>query len=142
VKKKNISNYSSRIIENKILNDDNFNTTIKNLKKKNKKIVLCHGTFDIVHPGHIRHLIYAKKLGDILIASTTGDKYVEKKTYGTFVPEKLRVKNLASLEFVDYTFIDKNKTPLKSINKIKPNYFVKGYEYKKLNTRKKNCRKK
>ena len=133
MKKKSISNYSSRIIENKILNDDNLNTTIKNLKKKNKKIVLCHGTFDIVHPGHIRHLIYAKKLGDILIASTTGDKYVEKKTYGTFVPEKLRVKNLASLEFVDYTFIDKNKTPLKSINKIKPNYFVKGYEYKKLN---------
>ena len=47
-------------------------------RKKKKKTVLCHGTFDIVHPGHIRHLMYAKEKGDILIASLTADKYITK----------------------------------------------------------------
>ena len=40
---------------------------IINKRKNNKKTVLCHGTFDIVHPGHIRHLMYAKEKGDILV---------------------------------------------------------------------------
>ena len=133
MKNNSTSNYFSKIIDKKIITYKNLSSFIKDLKKKNKKIVLCHGTFDIVHPGHIRHLIYAKKLGDILIASATGDKHVVKKTYGTFVPESLRVKNLASLEFVDYAFIDQNETPINSINIIKPDFFVKGYEYKKLN---------
>jgi cytidyltransferase-like protein len=41
---------------------------------RKKKIVMCHGTFDVVHPGHIRQLIYAKSKGDVLIVSLTVDK--------------------------------------------------------------------
>lgn len=40
---------------------------IKELKKQGKKIVLCHGVFDLVHPGHIIHFQEAKKLGDVLV---------------------------------------------------------------------------
>ena len=49
--------------------------TLKFLKKKflkfprKKKIALCHGVFDIVHPGHLRHLIYTKKKAEFLIVS-------------------------------------------------------------------------
>ena len=50
---------------------------LKKIKKKllgKKKMILCHGVFDVVHPGHIRHLIYAKTKADILIVSVTADK--------------------------------------------------------------------
>jgi rfaE bifunctional protein kinase chain/domain/rfaE bifunctional protein nucleotidyltransferase chain/domain len=94
-----------------------------------KKIAMCHGTFDLVHPGHIRHLIYAKNKADVLIVSITSDKHVIKKKDGTYIPENLRAENLAALEFVDYVFIDYNYTPINSIKKIKPNFFIKGYDY-------------
>ena len=98
-------------------------------KKPDKTVVMCHGTFDIVHPGHIRHLIYAKQQGDILIASCTADKYIEKGKDKPFIPEELRARNLAALEMVDYIIIDQNKTPVENIRLIKPNLFVKGFEY-------------
>ena len=97
--------------------------------KNNKKIAMCHGTFDLVHPGHIRHLIYAKNEADVLIVSITSDKHVIKKKDGTYIPENLRAENLAALEFVDYVFIDYNHTPINSIKKIKPDFFIKGYDY-------------
>ena len=78
---------------------------------------MCHGTFDLVHPGHIRHLIYAKNEADVLIVSITSDKHVIKKKDGTYIPENLRAENLAALEFVDYVFIDYNHTPINSIKK-------------------------
>ena len=114
-------------IENKIKNPDKLITEIK--KNKNKKIVMCHGNFDIVHPGHIRHLSYAKSNGDILIVSITADKFIKKGIYRPHVSERLRALNLASLEFVDYVVIDNNLTPIKLIKKLKPNIFAKGIEY-------------
>ena len=50
---------------------------IGNFQRK-KKIVLCHGVFDIVHPGHIRHLEHARSQADIMIVSCTGDKFINK----------------------------------------------------------------
>ncbi len=96
---------------------------------REQKVVMCHGTFDVVHPGHIRHLIYARDKGDVLVVSLTCDAHVSKANMRPFVPEELRAMNLAVLEVVDYVVIDPNPTPIESLNKIQPDYFVKGYEY-------------
>ena len=94
-----------------------------------RKVIMCHGTFDVVHPGHVRHLLYAKSKGDILIASLTADAHILKANFRPFVPQELRAFNLAALEAVDYVMIDPKPTPIDNIRLIEPDIFAKGYEY-------------
>ncbi|MFZ5806237.1 MAG: PfkB family carbohydrate kinase [Verrucomicrobiota bacterium] len=96
-----------------------------------KKVIMCHGTFDLVHPGHVRHLIYAKSKADILVASLTSDSHITKAHHRPFVPQALRAMNLAALEIVDYVMIDNQPKPLNNIKYLQPDYFAKGYEYSK-----------
>ena len=98
---------------------------------RKKKAIMCHGTFDLVHPGHIRHLIYAKSKADLLIASLTGDNHIAKANYRPFVPQALRAMNLAALEIVDFVIIDDHAKPLENIRYLQPDFFAKGYEYQK-----------
>src|SRR5436190_8927450 len=98
---------------------------------REKRVIMCHGTFDLVHPGHIRHLIYAKSKADILVTSLTSDQHIAKANYRPFVPQMLRAMNLAALEIVDYVIIDENPTPIENLKFIQPDYFAKGYEYNK-----------
>jgi len=123
---KNIQKFSSKII--------NLDTLKKKIGKfpRKKKAILCHGVFDIVHPGHIRHLVFAKSKADILVVSITADRHIKKGTYRPHVPENLRALNLALFEIVDYVLIDQNPTPIKNLKLIKPDFYAKGYEYSKI----------
>jgi rfaE bifunctional protein kinase chain/domain len=112
----------------KIIDFDQAARIFKKIKL-NKKIIHCHGVFDLVHPGHIRHLSYCKSKADVLVVSITPDKFIKKGIYRPLVPEKIRANNLSVIELVDYVIIDKFKYPYNVINKIKPNYFAKGNEY-------------
>src|SRR5258708_6629449 len=82
---------------------------------RGRKVIMCHGTFDLVHPGHVRHLIYAKSKASVLIASLTCDAHIEKANHRPFVPQELRAMNLAALEAVDYVIIDPNPKPLENL---------------------------
>ena len=75
----NIDNHNimKKFEKSKIINIDNLAKITKQLKKKKKKIVLCHGVFDLLHIGHIKHFQEAKKNGDILIVTLTADEYVK-----------------------------------------------------------------
>lgn len=96
---------------------------------RKKKVVMCYGTYDIVHPGHIRQLIYAKTKGDYLIVDLAVDKYVTNRPVGPYVPQELRALNLAAFEIVDYVVINPNPSPVEDVLKIKPDFFVKGFEH-------------
>jgi len=98
-------------------------------RPRKRKVIMCHGTFDIVHPGHIRHLMYAKSKADVLVASLTADRHIAKANFRPFVPQELRAMNLAALECVDYVVIDTEAKPLKNLSLIQPDFFAKGYEY-------------
>lgn len=104
---------------------------LKKIVKENSsiKFIMCHGVFDVVHPGHVRHLTYAKSKAEKLIVSITCDKHIKKGTYRPHIPENLRALNLAAFEMVDFVIIDRNPTPLNNIKSIKPYYFAKGFEY-------------
>jgi rfaE bifunctional protein kinase chain/domain len=106
--------------------------SIKNLVGKfprKKKVVLCHGVFDVIHPGHLRHFSYVKKKADILVVSITEDQFVGKGHYKPHIPSHLRALTLCALEIVDYVLINKTATALNVINSLKPDFFAKGYEY-------------
>jgi bifunctional ADP-heptose synthase (sugar kinase/adenylyltransferase) len=94
-----------------------------------RRVIMCHGVFDVVHPGHVRHLLYAKSKADVLIGSVTADRHITKGTHRPHVPEELRAVNLAAFEMVDYVVIDPNEKPLQNLAVIQPDYFAKGFEY-------------
>jgi rfaE bifunctional protein nucleotidyltransferase chain/domain len=96
---------------------------------REKRVIMCHGVFDVVHPGHVRHLLYAKSKADLLVASITADRHITKGVHRPHVTQDLRAVNLAAFEMVDYVVIDRNDTPLANIATIQPDYFAKGFEY-------------
>ncbi len=92
-------------------------------------IVQCHGCFDIVHPGHVRYLQFARSQGDCLIVSITPDAAISKGEQRPYIPQELRAENLAALEFVDFVVIDANATAAELLATIRPGVYVKGHEY-------------
>lgn len=115
----------------KILSDlSEASSLIKILKKNKKKIIHCHGVFDVIHLGHIRHFKKSKSLGDILIVSVTSDDYVNKGPNRPIFPLEIRMELLSNLEFVDYVCPSFHKSAVPAINSIKPNIYCKGKDYK------------
>lgn len=96
---------------------------------RDQKLIMCHGVFDVVHPGHLRHLVYAKGKADLLVASLTADRHISKGAYRPHVPQDLRALALAAFDIVDFVIIDKNPTPIENLKTLRPDFFAKGYEY-------------
>ena len=113
----------------KIISIENVKKIISKAKIKRKKIVLCHGVFDLLHFGHINHFKEAKNYGDILVVSVTSDKYVNKGPGRPAFNEHQRTNALASLEAVDYVILNKNPTAINIIKELKPNIYCKGKDY-------------
>jgi len=103
---------------------------IEEIKIKGKKVVQCHGVFDIVHLGHIRHFNMAKKEGDVLLVTLTADRYVKRGPGRPIFNEQLRSEYLASLSVVDYVGIIHADTATESLKLIKPDFYAKGQDYK------------
>ncbi|MBT4165923.1 adenylyltransferase/cytidyltransferase family protein [archaeon] len=116
------------MLDNKIKEIEDLAGLIDSLKKQGKKIVHCHGCFDIVHPGHIEHFIDAKKQGDVLVVTVTPDRFVEKGPGRPFFNEKIRLKQLAAQGTIDYVALNKWSTAIETLRLIKPDIYVKGKE--------------
>ena len=116
---------------NKIVTLDNLIQISKKIRAQNKKIVMCHGVFDLLHYGHIHHFNESKKLGDTLIVSITSSKFVNKGPGRPYFDNTIRAKSLEALKSIDYVFINEAATPINLINSIKPNVYSKGQDYKK-----------
>jgi len=117
-------------MKEKIKNIEELAQIISNLKSKGKKIVHCHGVFDLLHIGHIKHFKEAKTFGDILIVSITPDEFVNKGPGRPAFTTPIRLESLAALECVDYVVANKFPTAEEIINSLKPNVYCKGPDYK------------
>lgn len=125
----NISSMKSAYLQ-KIKTLSELRQILKKQKKEGKKIVLCHGVFDLIHPGHIRHLTSAKKYGDILVITVTADKYIKKGPGRPIFQEALRAEVLSSLNMVDFVAILNSESAVEAIKALKPDFYVKGPDYK------------
>jgi rfaE bifunctional protein nucleotidyltransferase chain/domain len=115
--------------EHKIHGLDDLAAIVAGLKQSGKRVVLCHGTFDLMHTGHIRHLQSARKLGDVLVVTLTGDAFVRKGPGRPVFGEGLRAENLAALACVDHVAINQDVTAINVIHALQPTLYVKGSDY-------------
>lgn len=114
---------------NKILSFDKLGRIAAKYRNQGLRVVLCHGMFDLVHLGHIRHFTDAKTQGDVLIVTTTADRFSKKGPGRPVFEERLRLENIAALEIVDHVGICPYPTALEAIQLIHPTVFAKGIEY-------------
>jgi len=101
----------------------------EDLRKQGKAVVQCHGVFDLLHPGHIRHLESAKRQGDVLVVTVTRDEHVGKGPGRPVFGQQLRVESLAALECVDYVALNEGPIAVDTILKLRPDVYAKGNEY-------------
>ena len=105
---------------------------VEERRMEGKKIVHCHGVFDLLHIGHIRYFEQARKMGDVLIVTLTPDRFVDKGPTRPAFRQTLRAEALASLHLTDYVAINEWPTAEETIRLLKPNYYVKGSEFKNV----------
>lgn len=102
-----------------------YKDQLTQIKKQTRgeKVVFVFGNFNIIHPGHLRLLRFAKECGDYLVVGV-----LDNKSPGSFIDERLRLEGLQSISLVDYVFILR-ETPLAFIEKLQPAFVVKGKEH-------------
>lgn len=115
--------------KNKIVTLDELAAIVEARKQEGKTVVQCHGCFDLMHPGHIRHFEAAKKEGDVLVITVTPDRFVNKGPDRPVYNEALRLESLAALEVVDYVALTRAPDGPAAIRAVRPSVFVKGQDY-------------
>ncbi|MFW5501583.1 MULTISPECIES: PfkB family carbohydrate kinase [unclassified Maridesulfovibrio] len=118
--------------DSKIKNISELAEIAKELRENGKRIVLCHGVFDLLHIGHIRYFNQAKEHGDVLIVTLTPDHYVDKGPDRPAFTEILRAEALASLGETDYVAINEWPTAEETLRAIRPHVYAKGDEFKDI----------
>lgn len=99
-------------------------------ERSNKRIVLCHGCFDLAHVGHVKYLEAAKKFGDVLVVTITPDSFVNKGKDRPIFNQTKRAEVIAAIGCVDYVAVNFWETAVGAIRLLRPNVYVKGPECK------------
>jgi rfaE bifunctional protein kinase chain/domain/rfaE bifunctional protein nucleotidyltransferase chain/domain len=113
----------------KVLELDDLAAVLARHREEGKKVILCHGVFDLLHPGHVRHFQQAKAQGDILVVTLTPDDYVNKGPGRPVFNQRLRAEWIAALEMVDYVAVNRWPSAVETIKLLRPHVFAKGNEF-------------
>lgn len=116
--------------ERKILPMDTLAGTLAALRERDQRVVLCHGVFDLLHPGHIRHFEAARLHGDVLVVTVTPDEFVAKGPGRPVFNQRLRTESIAALECVDFVALNAWPTAVETIRLLRPHVYCKGSDYK------------
>lgn len=98
-------------------------------QSQGRTVALCHGVFDLVHLGHVRHIQAARSEGDVVMVTVTADRYVNKGPGRPIFPENMRAEMLASLGNVDWVGINHTSSAEPVLDTIRPDIYVKGSDY-------------
>lgn len=114
----------------KVVTKTEFSQIKDKLRAAGKKVVLCHGVFDLVHPGHILHFEQAREMGDVLVVSITAERYVRKGPGRPYFDDEMRLKFLEAIQYIDYVMLSEGPTVDDIVEVVEPDIYVKGEEYK------------
>jgi len=114
----------------KVMQLDSLADVIEDCRMDGKRIVLCHGCFDPLHVGHIRHFIEARRHGDVMVVTITPDRYLDKGDGHPFFNEELRIEAVAALEAVDLVALNEWPTAEETLRALRPDVYVKGSEFR------------
>ncbi len=118
-------------IDDKIYTIESLSESINSIKEKGEKVVFTNGCYDIIHPGHVRYLLEARKAGDYLIVAVNSDESVKTlkgdKRPINCLSERMTV--LAGLYFVDFVVPFKELDPYHIISILKPDILIKGGDW-------------
>ena len=112
------------------MNNQRIQKKIKKIRKNNQIIGMCHGVFDLIHYGHLKHFEAAKEKCDYLFVSITPDEYIKKGPQRPIHSTNERVKFLKSLKMIDEVIVAKGDSAVETINLIRPDIYFKGNDYK------------
>lgn len=113
----------------RVLSLDGLADTVRGLRATGKTVALCHGCFDVLHFGHVRHFEAARSLADVLVVTVTPDRFVGKGPGRPVFPELQRAEVVAGLNSVDWVAVNEWSSAVETIARIQPSMFVKGDEY-------------
>jgi len=116
----------------KVLTPSTLRRRLERLRRAGMRIVFTNGCFDLIHPGHVRYLRAAKRLGDVLVVALNSDSSVRRlKGPGRpLVAQGDRCEVVAALEMVDYVTVFSADTPYELIQALAPDVLVKGGDWK------------
>jgi len=120
--------------QSKIVDFEEISSVVEKDRDAGNKIVQCHGTFDLIHPGHIIHFEESRNWGDKLVVTVTGEKFVNKGPGRPHFNDELRLKALTAIEFIDYVVIVPYPAAVEAIEAIRPDVYCKGKEYEDAET--------
>lgn len=116
----------------RILDRTELAEAVRQERRDGRRIVFTNGCFDLIHPGHVRSLRDARRLGDRLVVGLNGDASARRLGKGPGRPvlgEDERAEVLAALEMIDYVSIFDEDTPLELIRAVEPDVLVKGSDW-------------
>lgn len=103
-------------------------------RRAGKKVAMCHGVFDLMHPGHVVHFREARAMADILVVTVTPDRLVNKGPGRPIFKQQLRLDTLAAVQFIDHVALNEWPTAVETIKLLKPDFYVKGSDYSDAST--------
>jgi rfaE bifunctional protein nucleotidyltransferase chain/domain len=123
------NNGSIRRARDKIKTLSELASVCDEARHNGRRVALCHGVFDLVHLGHVRHLEAARREGDVLVVTVTADCFVNKGPGRPIFPDHMRAEMLAALEYVDYVAVLAEPSAESALHAVQPDVYVKGSDY-------------
>lgn len=120
----------ARSPQSKMKSLEDLAVTLATLRSAGSRIVHCHGVFDLLHIGHIRHFEQARHMGDVLVVTVTPDRFVNKGPHRPVFNEALRAEAIAALDAVDFVAINQSPTAVEALEMLRPHVYVKGSDYR------------
>jgi rfaE bifunctional protein nucleotidyltransferase chain/domain len=115
----------------KIQSLEGLKRELDRIRAQGKRVVFTNGCFDLIHPGHVRYLWKARRLGDYLVVALNSDRSVRsiKGPSRPVMDQGARGEVVAALEFVDGVIIFDEDTPIRVIEHLLPDVLVKGGDW-------------